>query len=286
MPVKTFKANLYVVRAGDSEEPLDDDSLQVAIKTATSMDLRRRAKLVNDKVRRIENYELAKDFWLLNFVTAEFSGPGRTATDAPTEPIELASDENFAHETAMLYDPRHQIVLLESGVGGMGAGAIRQYFSSFIEGSTFRFALRVDEEASARARRFQEIRRMEYRVAVGPPSAIDEQAGMGAINSFASLHDANEVTVVVKAERSKSSSLSLGHVLSTLGNLIGNRDEHHVTGLKVYGRENEDDRLEEINLFFPTTKSEKNLQVDENARKIMHELRWNALREIHGELLK
>ena len=50
MPVKTFKANLYDVRAGDSDEPLDDDSLQVAIKTATSMDLRRRAKLVNDKV--------------------------------------------------------------------------------------------------------------------------------------------------------------------------------------------------------------------------------------------
>ena len=50
MPVKTFKANLYDVRDGDSDEPLDDDSLQVAIKTATSMDLRRRAKFVNDKV--------------------------------------------------------------------------------------------------------------------------------------------------------------------------------------------------------------------------------------------
>lgn len=286
MPVKTFKANLYEVKAGDSDEPLADDTIVEAIKASTEMSLAERSKLVNDKMRRIEDYELTKEFWLLNFVTAEFSGPGRTAAGTPTEPIELDHDENFAHETAMLYDPRRQMVLLESGVGGLGPGAARQYLAIFAKGSGFRLEPSLDAEASARARRFQEIRRMEYRVAIGQPSAIDEQAGMGAINSFAKPHGADEVTIVVKAERSKSGSLSLGHVLSTMRNLVTNKNEHQVTGLKVYGRENEDDRLEEINLFLPTVKSEQNLRVDETARKIKHELRWDALREFHAGLFK
>lgn len=284
MPVKSFKANLYDVRAGDSDEPLADDTLLSAIEEAASMYLADRSKLVHDKLRRLERYEQSKDFWMLNFVTAEFAGPGRTAVGTPTEPIELGSDENFAHETAMLYDPRRQIVLLESGVGGMGPGAVIQYLASFGERPKFRLEPRLDGDASARARRFNEIRRMEYRVVVGPPSEIDEKAGMGAINAFASLHDANEVTIVVKTERSKSRSLSLGHVLSTLRNLVGNRDEHHVTGLKVYGRENEDDRLEEINLFVPTIRRETTLQVDEIVRKVKHELRWDALKDFHGGL--
>ena len=50
MPVKTFKANLYDVRAGDSEEPLSDDSLQAAIKGSREMGLAERSLAINDKV--------------------------------------------------------------------------------------------------------------------------------------------------------------------------------------------------------------------------------------------
>lgn len=286
MPVKTFKATLYDVRAGESNEPLADDSLEMAIKAASSTGLAERTRQVNDKVRRLENHALSKDFWLLNFVTGEYSGPGRTAVGTPTEPIQLESDEHFAHETAMLYDPREQIVLLESGLSGVGPGVATQYLASFVEAPTFRLVPCFDEDASAKARSFNEIRRAVFRFVIGPPSAKDKEMGMGAVNAFATPLRGAEVDIVVKAERSKSSSLSLSHLRSIISNLTGSREDHHVNVFKVYGRENEDDDLEEVNLFLPTVKFEKSLQVDDTARKVKHENRWDALMEFHGELVR
>lgn len=286
MPVKTFKATLYDVRAGDSEEPLADDSLERAIKEARSTGLAERTKQVNDKVRRLENHALSKDFWLLNFVTGEYSGPGRTSNETPTEPIRLESDESFAHETAMLYDPKNQIVLLQSGLGGVGPGVATQYLRSFVEGTPFEFVPRLDDGASARARRFKQIRKVQYRVTVGPPSAIDEQMGMAAINAFASLYGAAEIDIVIKTNPVKSSSLLVRQFQSIFDDILGRKDEHHVDGFKISGRENEDDKLEEIDLFVPTMKFEKSLQVDETDRKIKHDIRWDTLMEFHGELFQ
>lgn len=281
MPEKAFKAKLYDVRLGDPDHPVDADGLKSAIEKAAMLGLRDRVVSINGKYRRLEAFEIAGDPWLLNFVTAEFAGPGRTGLASPAVAIGLQSDENFAHETAMLYDPNAGVIWIESGLGGMGAGAVKQYFETFSDGLAITLTPRLDDLASAKARAFQEVRKIEYRVMAGPPSAIDEELGMRPITAFASPYEADEVDIVVKVERRKGKSLSISTIRSRLERLISGKEGHNIRGCKVYGRENDDDRLEYIDLFDHLLGGETKLKVDDTTRKVLHQDKWNALAEFH-----
>ena len=136
MPDKSFKVNIYeVTLSSEDDEDMPDDSGDVpfsdAIENAWEQPLPDRLKDVNGKGRRLENYEQRQDCYLMNFVTREFSGPGRSRPETAAVPIDLDPDEDFAHQTAMLYDPDLSLAFLESTQTGMREGAIARYFREF-----------------------------------------------------------------------------------------------------------------------------------------------------------
>ncbi len=85
------------------------------------MPLHDRYRIVNGKGRRLEHYEERDGYELLNLVTTEFGGPGRSKQEGPAAHMGLGTDEFFSHETAVLYDP----------------GTVGHYFERFAPGTHY-----------------------------------------------------------------------------------------------------------------------------------------------------
>jgi hypothetical protein len=53
-------------------------------------------------------------YWLLDFTKIRFEhGPGKASREDPIESFELDADQGFGEETAVLYDPRRQAMLIQ-----------------------------------------------------------------------------------------------------------------------------------------------------------------------------
>ena len=285
MPEKSFRVNIF-----DIELPEDHRGVQTpfgtAIENACGMLRTNRYREVNGKGRRLEDHDQREGCYLLNFATLEFAGPGRSAPATAVAPFDLAQEESFAHETAMLYDPEAELAFVESGQIGMGPGAIARYFEEFVSSSAeYSLIPRLDDEAAARARQHQTIRRFTMRVAMGPVTEADRNAGIGLLKSFGEGYGAGTIDIEIKAQRERGRTLSIGTVWNTITNIWGDSNENNVTQLKVYGREHDDEPLEDIDLLQHREKRERTLPVDVNERKILCEYRWNALIEIRREFL-
>lgn len=80
-------------------------------------------------------------------------------------------------------------------------------------------------------------------------------------------------------------SLLVERIRATIGQILDNFGDNHVTQLKLNGREHEDDRMQLINLIEHPEKRQIDLAVDPVTRKIPHEVRWESLIEIRREFL-
>lgn len=285
MPEKTFRVNVYQVELTGNE-----DAYQLpfhnAIVAACGLPLSQRYREVNGKGRRLENYADRDGCFLLNFVTGQYDGPGSVSPQAAVAPIPLAPNEIFAYETAMLYDPVEQLALVESSVGVMGPSAIAHYFKEFANADTnYTLVPRLDDEAAARARNHQTIRKLKLRVAMGPVTDIDRAAGLSPIKAFGEGYGAGFIDIEIKAQRERGRTLSLTSVWNSITPILGDDDENNVTQLIVTGRENDDDPLEVIDLIQHRERRARSLPVDDIARKVLHGVRWDALVEIRREFL-
>ena len=285
MPEKSFKANIYDVGFRNPDIP-GQTPFETAIEEARGRPLGERYVPLLPKGRRLEHDDKRDGCHLLNFVTFEFTGPGRSAPNTRAVPIDLDPSESFAHETAMLYDPETYLVFLESTSVGVREGAIADYFKEFASSDTeYMLTPRLDDDAAARARGFQTIRSIIMRVAMGPVTESDREAGIGIIKSFGEDRDAGYIDIGVKAQRERGRTLSLSNIWRTIDPIIGSEKQSTVTQLRVEGRVHEDEQLELIDLIQHREKRERILPVDEESRKVLHEDRWNALLEIHQEFL-
>lgn len=283
MPEKTFRVKVYRVDLTGNE-----DAYQLpfhsAIEAVIALPLEQRYREVNEKGRRLDDYERRDGCFLLNFVTGRYDGPGRASPQAAVAPIALAPNETFAYETAMLYAPAERMVLVESSVGGMGASAIAHYFKEFANPDTnYTLVPWLDKEAAARARNHQTIRKWKLRVAVGPVTEVDRASGLGSIKAFGADYGAGSIDLEIKAQRGRT--LSLANLWNSITHIMGDDNENNVTQLIVTGRENDDDPMEPIDLIKHQEKRGRSLPVDAAERKILYGVRWDALFEIRREFL-
>ena len=285
MPDKSFKANIYDVEFRNPDIP-GQTPFETAIQEARGCPLGERYVDMSPKGRRLENDDKRDGCYLLNFVTLEFAGPGRSTPETRAVSIDLNPRESFTHETAMLYDPETRLAFLESTSVGMREGAIADYFGRFVSSDTeYTLTPRLDDDAAAKARGFQTIRSIIMRVSMGPITKADRDAGIGVIKGFGEDYSAGYINIEIKAQRERGRTLSLRNIWRTIESLIGSENRSAVTQLKVEGRAHDDDPLEIIDLIQHREKRERTLSVDNTLRKVPHEDRWNALLEIHQEFL-
>ena len=284
MPEKNFRVRVYEIEYDSDTRDPERDLFLDAIAAAEAADVAQRTKEVGGRLRRLEHHRDEGGVRLLNFVTAEYSGPGRTEPLKPTEAINLAPEEFFSYETAMAYNPDSGLLLLESGVIGMRPSSVAGYFREFDTTTYFQLRLKIDPEASAKARRFQEINKVTARVSMGPASISDTEAGVGVIRSLGSEYGAKSMDLVLTVGRERKNSLEIGKVRPWIERVLGPREDTNIEQLKVRGREHEDETMDEIDLLLQPIQSERVLPVDSGMRNVPHEVRWNALMEMLREI--
>lgn len=285
MPDKRFRVNIYDV--GFSEGASSGTPFSTAVDNAIAQppDIMR-YQVANGKGRRLEHDEYRDGVYLLNFVSFEYAGPGRSTPATPAEHIALSTAESFTHDTAVLYDPNADLAFVESTQGGMGPGAIASYFEAFADERTEYLLLpRLDDEAAARARRHQTIRNLSIRIGMGPVTDADRAAGTGTLKAFGEGFGAGQIDISIKSLREKNHSLTLGRVWEVANEILGSVGDHTVTQLKVTGREHDDEGYEIIDLLQHREKRDRMLTVDATTRKVEHTVRWDALINVRQEFI-
>ena len=282
MADKTFRVQIFQVDIPDDAPP-NQISFENAILRAGSLPLDERERHIDPKDRRLEDINEAGGIFLLNFTTFNYPGPGRVKSGVQSSSFSLAADEFFAFETALLYDSQRRTMFLETGLGGMGAGATAKYFAGFAgKGAAYDMTPLLDPEASARARRCRQFRKVDMRVVVGPANDSDRDGGLGVIAAFGDDFDARVVDVSMNVGPDRTGSLLPERVRDLVDRVVGH-DDCDITKLRVRGRENDDDPFEVIDLLQHREKRERTLLVDPNSRKIPVGDRWSALRDIHRD---
>lgn len=280
-----FKANIYGVDAGyyRGEDFIQQDVslFSRAIAKAVSDSLKTAIIDIGGSRRRFEEYDQNGPLHFLNFVTFRHPGPGRAGVGVPVSPMILGPDEDYAHETAALYDADNATIFIETGRPGMAAGAIAEFFTLHAPANyTFRLTPKMDPSAAARARRQVQIRKLIMRVDVKSGASADQLSRVGMGASIAHEIGGHLLDVEIGVGRQRKSSMDPGRVFGFIDDLLGRSkdgDVEFVQELKVGGREHEDEEVEVIDLFQHREKRETTLPVDPNERKVLHTNRWAAL---------
>ena len=280
-----FRVNLFDVNLPDAGR-FAQTPFREAIENACGQPLAARVKEVNGKRHRLENYAEREGCLLLNFITGQYAGPGRTEFEVASAPIGLGPNESFTYDTAALYDPEKSLVFLESSVLGMREGALAGYLKEFTNGNTnYSLSYRIDPEAAAKARRFQTITSMIIRVSMGPATESDRRAGVDTQQVFGAGYGADFIDIEMKVEPHRGRSLLPEPVRNAIDRIVNNFSDNHVTQFKLKGREHNDDEMKLIDLLSHREKRNRPLDVDPATRKIPYESRWEALLEIRREYL-
>ncbi len=292
MTDKLFKVRVYKVETLDSIESgqmrfAGRTKFENAITRAYAQSITNRCRLINGKYRRLEECRQDAEYSLLHFVTSEFTGPGRFSQNQAVTPINLAPDESFSHGTAMLYDHQAKIAFVETTLVGMGSRAIANYCEMFVDDMTkYDLVPRLDEDASARARKHNTIRRVDMKANIGPVTRADRDGGYGAVQAFGNELEGETIFVRISVSRARTSTLLIRKVWELFNYASGSTSEDNaVTEFKLSGREHDNDNLEDIDLIEHHESRERLLTVDSTLRQISYQDRWNALIEIRQEFL-
>lgn len=124
---KMVKVTLYTITRDERSKPLSETLLAFG-----EMPLQQRAR----SLVRLESVEVipAKDglpeLWCLDFAKGRETGPGKMSFDKAVSDIALDADEHFGEETAAIYIPKNQWLVILNNRYGVGPSQMAQYFSS------------------------------------------------------------------------------------------------------------------------------------------------------------
>ena len=124
------------------------------------------------------------------------------------------------------------------------------------------------------------------RVALGPMTAADRDEDIGAIEALGDAFGAKFVDIEFKVGPERGRTLLLDRVSNLLSRAMQAHDEGRVTVLKLHGREHDDDPPELIDLLQHRERRERLLPVDADHRRVVHEIRWDTLKEIRQDFLR
>ena len=279
---KSFKVNIYRVELEEIENVIQV-SFDQAVQNAWGQQFVDRFKEIGGRGHRLDHFRQQGDCFLMNFASFAFYGPGRVTPQTQIAPMGLAANEHYGHETSLVYDHPSETVFVEANINGLGSGAIAHYFRQFANShSRYTLVPVLDEDASARARRHQTIRSVTVRMATGPITEADHRAGTSAYKALGGGFEGASIDVEIKARRSPRDSLNIGGVWDSLTQWLDNPRDKGITGLRVKGREHDDEPYEIIDLLQQYQKGEILLEVNDDTRNIPLASRWDALMQVRN----
>lgn len=284
----TNPMHVHLYRVSRSETlPL----LETLIKNISAQPLDKRLRQVTTRpIRLEESVAPDKNFqgvWRLSFLKFRAEGPGRVSLGKAAESITLEEGESFSEDTAALYDPEKNVLILQYNHYGPRAQAIEDYFTVYSgqEHANYSFQLQINRDAQARLKNKKVFTRLKFRIAPDQISKHWKEANIGLSTAFkrtAKIADGDWITVEIGLDRKEyNRSLDL---FDNLKGFIGLVDEPReaVSQLEITGREDVGFAIDPVDLLKERVRrSYNNLDLD-MGRRIPMETRWNCLYDAYS----
>lgn len=277
MPMtRKLRVDFFHVERGDGHSGFQEVLVDVAQRSVS--DREREPKGVPVRLEAIENvagrFECQLVRIRMDYLPAKV-GLGREGL----KPFDLRDDEGVAEESAFLYLPDLDVLLLQNNWHGASASLMNAYFNGFIEPGSphFLFSPIIDAAAQQRLTRMQDIRTFTLEVAK-PSGAFwrEHNLPMRELASLASDSDAQKVMVTLKMGH-KDGSMNKSFLKNAAKRFLslGPGDDREVTALKVGGKMGPD---ETVVLDLLHHRMSEKVAVEGDDRRVPYSARRNALR--------
>lgn len=257
-------------------------------KIQNEQNLENRIREVNKTEIRSEQIRLHDHLWLIDFVKIRTNnGPGRVGRSSPVEGFDFGDDEAFGEETAALYDPSTEHLLVQYNHHGVRANAIADYLSAFVPNNANLYSLspKFDTDVERRLLSTGIHRKILFSIDLSRMSEQDRLRGapLSEAIEYGRRTGSDKIKIEISVSGNKERSLA-DAALETVTSLreIFQNNGDAVNRLEISGKVDADSATEVLDLIaHRLSLNFEDLELGDDLRYSRDE-RWNTLIRAHN----
>lgn len=284
---KYVNINLFSITSSDNSTKLSQTIEDYSL--ITDLSLRWRGEIRLDEIKAQSN-DNGDSIYFLGFSKEREIGPGKLKKDTVIEGISLEKDYSFGEETAALYIPKKQWLLVLHNQSGIGPTRMMSYFNQIDNGATYLDYLatpflspKVDQQLKS----MKGLTVVEFDATTDYLSSLNIDDSI-SVNSSLSDKSVKRVKIILMANEAgtkKKVRKFLSDSYRSLVNLLKQADDKDVSRLIVKGPDPEADNKDLVlNLLEHQIKERRSANdlVIENNRYTV-ESKWKLLERCYVE---
>ncbi|EKO3430229.1 hypothetical protein NTH35_001770 [Vibrio fluvialis] len=204
-----FKVHAFGVKnLNDKTDKLEDVLEEIKKDTIDG-----RVMLVGQHEIRVEHIEEKNGLWYLDFVKfRDVHGPGKGSKATQVSGFKFKKGEVFCEETAMIYDPKINAIIMQYNHHGVRYAAIEEYFSRYTDGADNQYELqpKYDEGVEQKFASRKAIKSLT--LAIDPRLLTEKdhaaKTALGTAIDLGDISNASKIEITITAGREKKRFLS------------------------------------------------------------------------------
>ncbi|AUB37458.1 hypothetical protein COO91_03403 [Nostoc flagelliforme CCNUN1] len=206
--------------------------------------------------------------------------PAKADLAGKIEDFKLADNEGIGEQSAFIYHPNTNIMLLQSNKHGVSSGNFAQYFELMIGSNDSIYIDPVIQlDALQRLESMNRVKKFNVSIAALEDMSVFNNCGLEEFAKLTTVYQAPSINIELKASRKKHSSLPLEKVRNTAKSLLGisTQNQSQVKKIRISGSSDEDDSLF-VDLLKDRMRESIQINASTTQRNISYVERQKALR--------
>jgi hypothetical protein len=249
--------------------------------------LNARSRMAKGSKVRAEILDRARNgHWYLDFVKFRLGqhGPGRVSDAEPLRGIDLEADETWGEDTAALYIPQSDYMLVQFNYIGVRSSAIAEYLSVYDNRAANVYSLDVhlDQEAERKYQRQRIVTKVEVGIDLTKMNAQDRDAGRSLqdIADLGTEYGGDRVYITIAAEARDKRRHLLPGIRGAIQRLRRAVPDDALIRAQTSGREAPDAPIETVDLIEQKLTYSEEVTLDGDGR-VDFRVRRNVLRNAY-----
>lgn len=203
-----FTVHAFGVKLDDGTQNLED-----VLKLIKSETIEQRNREIKGATIRIEDIKQKDGIWYIDFIKIrDTHGPGKGGKTKAVEGFAFAKGETFCEETAILFIPATNHLLIQYNHYGVKYSAIEEYFSQYdrAKNNVYELTAKYDADVERQFQSRKSIRKLELGIDPRHLTKDDKKKGTAVYDAIdvGDKSDAAHVEIAISAERSKKGQLN------------------------------------------------------------------------------
>jgi hypothetical protein len=278
---KKIKIDFYRIAAPDESQAPFESLLQYV--NQLNDDDETRTVDIRDAPVRMHQASKEGEFWEGNFIRIRMTGvPVKASRKGSVSSFLLEDHEGMGEQTAFLYHPKTQVLILQTNQSGVSAASFAKYFEVICRlGQPIFIDLVLQPDAVQRLATMRSVRKFQVRTTGLDTMQLFQGADYG-VNEMAQLSEAFRapaMEITLSVERDKEKSL-LSESVKNVANWLSRMSIHHqeqVKKIRISGS-TEEDELVVIDLLQDRMREQVEIQIGKG-RDLSYKKRQEAIRK-------